>query len=182
MSIKRITLFVLVFLWGHLVHATCDIRPWAAYDIRMLHGAMRTDMKKPRLVIDRKHLEEVSDTVAEPYGIGVPRKPYYVGAYTEGRKITVYQQVFQKHLTCDEAVRSKLRGMLAHEYTHYLDSDGVISRLIGTDNEEQVAIIGEHYFATLAWPGTETRFTRPLTSDEDIQLKTLRREFKPYEQ
>ncbi|MCX6766884.1 MAG: hypothetical protein NT170_03875 [Candidatus Moranbacteria bacterium] len=130
--------------------------------------------------IDRGKLKAVDKIGTQPYSIGVPQKKYYLGAYTQNDKIVVYGRIFQKHKTCDEHVKSKLRGMLAHEYTHYLDGYGKLSNLIGSANDEQTAIIGEHMFSELIWPNEKMIFTRALTVSERIKMIRIRNYLQEY--
>ena len=162
------------------VHADCNIGPVAKKDLNILYRSFRVDLPKPKLKIDYGKLKAIDEAAAQPYGMDASKKKFYLGAYTQKNKIVVYNKIFKLHKTCDEQVKSKLRGMLAHEYAHYLDSFSTLSSMLGTSNDEQTAIIGEHAFAGLVWPNKKTIFTRALTSSEQINMTKLKNFFQKY--
>ena len=155
-------------------NAQCNIRSSAVTDLNDLYNYTHADLSYPKLKIDNGNLKAVADTEETTYGITNQTKKYYLGAYTEGNKITIYSKIFKLHFKCDEYVKSKLRGMLTHEYTHYLDSYGVLSNLIHTDNDEETAIISEHVLSRLVFGNEVVQFTRPLTADETNKANLLR--------
>jgi hypothetical protein len=158
-------------------HADCNIRPSAVTDLNDLYGYTHADLSRPRLKIDNGKLRAADDVAAQPYSLGTLKKKYYFGGYTQGSKITIYSKIFKLHKKCDKQVKSKLRGMLAHEYTHYLDSYGVLSNLIHSSNDEETAIVSEHVLSELVWGNVSVQYTRPLTASEQIQAAILRNFF-----
>jgi len=158
-------------------HADCNIRPFAASYLNDLYKYTHGELKRPKLKIDNGKLKAIDNQGEQPYGIGVSKKKLYLGAYTQNNKITIYSKIFKLHKKCDEQVKSKLRDMLTHEYTHYLDSYGVLSNLIHTSNDEETAIISEHVLSKLVWGDVKIQYIRPLTLDEQNKAIVLRNFF-----
>ena len=176
-KILIITIFSIIFFATSNAHADCNIRPSSVTDLNDLYNYTHADLSRPRLKINNGKLKAVNELESQPYSLGALKKKYYLGGYTQGDKITIYSKIFKLHKKCDEKVKSDLRAMLTHEYTHYLDSYGVLSNLIGTTNDEQTAIISEHVLSKLVWGDMTVQYTRPLTSDEQAKAAILRNFF-----
>jgi len=179
---KKYFLILLLFFFAIPVAdvLACDIAPFARADLKILYRSFRVDLPKPKLKINYEKLKAVDKAEIRLYGIGASKKKFYLGAYIQKDKIVVYNKIFQKHTKCDKYVKSKLRDILAHEYTHYLDTYGNLSKLINSTNKEQTAIIGEYAFAELIWPNKKMIFTRPLTESEKVKMVKLKDFLKVY--
>ena len=175
---KTLFIFILFFfLTTSRAHADCKIRPFAASYLQDLYKYTHGELSRPKLKINNGKLKAVDGPGTQPYGIGMSNKNYYLGAYTQGNKITIYSKIFKLHKKCDEQVKSKLRDMLAHEYTHYLDNYGVLSNLIHVSNSEETAIISEHVLSRLVWGNIAMQYTRSLTPEEQNKAIVLRNFF-----
>ncbi len=164
-------------------HAECDIRPWADQYMDDLYAYSTFGLSKPNLVIETGKLAQMNQGEISQYGISKKsNKKYYIGAYTDGDTIGIYQKLFSSYKKCDKVAKSKLRAMIAHEYTHYIDGSSYglsrLSGLIETANYEKTAIIGEHTLAKLVW-NKSINPTRNLTSREKkTDAVTLRNYFR----
>ena len=168
-----LVIFSIIFFATSKANADCDIRPSSVTDLNDLYNFTHGELKRPRLKINTGKLKSVDSAESQPYNMGTLKKKYYFGAYTQGNKITIYSKLFKLHDTCDEHVKAKLRGMLTHEYTHYLDSYSVLSNLIDLNNDEQTAIISEHVLSKLVWGNMAVQYTRPLTQNEQEKAAVL---------
>ena len=168
-----LTFLSLTFLTTSKAYAYCNIRPSAISDLHDLYKYTHGELSRPKLKIDNGKLTASEGIQTQLYGVESTKK-YYLGAYTQNDKITVYSRIFKLHKKCDEHVKSKLRGMLAHEYTHYLDNYGVLSNLIHASDIEQTAIISEYVLSKLAWGNLNVQYTRPLTLAEQGKATILK--------
>lgn len=164
-------------------HATCNIESLADQYLDDLYDYSNLDLPKPNLVIETGKLARMNKDEISQYGISKKsNKKYYIGAYTDGNTIGLYQKLFSSYEKCNQVAKSKLRALLTHEYAHYLDGSSYgltrLSSLIGTTNYEKTAIVVEHTLAKLVWNKSIIP-TRKLTSQEKkTDKKTLRNYFR----
>lgn len=185
-SFSKLSAFVFIFSFSFLfafpANASCNIKSLSAQYVNDIYSYSTFGLSKPNLVVETGKLRQMSKSELSQYGVSKKSgKKYYIGAYTEGNTIGIYQKIFSSYKNCDVAAKRKLRAMITHEYVHHIDGSSYgltrISRLIGTDNYEKAAIIGEHALSDLVWKKTITP-TRKLTSQErKVDLATLRNYF-----
>lgn len=174
--------FCFIFLFAFPTHAACNIKPLAEQYITDLYAYSTFGLEKPNITIERGKPPKMSQSDITQYGISKKSsKKYYIGAYTQGDTIGIYQKIFSSYEKCDKAAKSKLRAMITHEYTHYVDGSSYgltrLSMLIGTSNYEKTAIVGENTLAKVVWNKSIIP-TRKLTSQEKrTDAATLRNYF-----
>ena len=149
---KKLLFLYLCFallLQSSYTKASCDIKPLATRYLNDLYEYIDGGLERPKLKIDNGKLESVDNIEIQQYKLGSSQKKYYVTAYTEGNKIKIYSRIFKLHDMCDKDVKGKLRNILVHEYTHYLDSFGDVSGIINTTDDEEAAITVSYTHLTL---------------------------------
>lgn len=174
--------FSFSFLFAFPVRASCNIKPLSKQYVDDIYSYSTFGISKPNLVVETGKLRQMSKDEIGLYGVSKKSsKKYYIGAYTEGTTIGIYQKIFSSYKKCDTLAKRKLRAMIAHEYVHHIDGSSYgltkISRLIDTANYEKAAIVGEHALSKLVWNKAITP-TRNLTLHEKkAELITLRNYF-----
>jgi hypothetical protein len=176
---KYFLIFLLFFFALPIAKASaCDIQPIARSYLNEVYNYANFGLKKPRLIITNDPLIKLSEEDKKQFGKNINKTRGLLASYTDLNKneIVVYSKIFEDHSRCDGFVANKLKRLIVHEYTHYIDGnkDFYLSGLVGTENLEKTAIIGEHIFPKLVWGKKNTRVIRPLTKDEIKKAKMIR--------
>jgi len=176
---KYLPIFLLFpFVFSIAKAAACDIHPIAQSYLNEVYNYVDFGLKKPRLIITNDSLIKLSKEDKKQFGKNINKTRGLLASYTDldNNEIVIYSKIFEDHDRCDGFVTNKLKRLIVHEYTHYIDGnkDFELSSLVGTENLEKTAVIGEHIFPKLVWDKKNTRVIRPLTKNEKKKAMLIR--------
>lgn len=173
---KYFLIFLLYLLLASVTKAAnCDIQPIAQDYLNDICGYVNFGFAKPSLEISSAPLVQITGEKKNEYGKVLHSKGFKASQLDfDQNKITIYSHIFDGH-SCDDFVTQKLKKFVMHEYTHHLDQNGDLSKIVHAKNMEVTAITGENILPKMVWGKRNPMVLRELSKKEKKEAKKLQR-------